>query len=172
MNLRKKNLRTVFFISLCFTLFTPALFPSIKLFFFAPFIIILFYQKPFIKCLWGALLSGLIVDLFSAHSHLGLHAINYITAVTILYKQRKHFFSDSATTLPLMIFFFSIIATLLQIPILYVFEQKISLSKSWILSDLILMPFFDALYGFVFFVLIDLIVIRIRHIKASRETET
>jgi rod shape-determining protein MreD len=153
MNLQKKKLWVVFLSSFFFTIWAPALFPQCRLFFFAPFIIILLYKKRFITCLWGALFCGLFIDLLSSYSHLGIHALNYTLTAGILYRQRRHFFADSPTTLPIMVYLFSLIATIIQLPLLYVFEQKLTISGEWIRTDLIFMPILDSFFAFILYIL-------------------
>lgn len=89
---------------------------------------------------------------------MGLHSINYILVASALYNQKKNFFADSLSTLPLMVFCFSVLSSLLQVPLLYIFEHKISISKSWITTDLILMPALDAVYGFCVFIVPEYIL--------------
>jgi rod shape-determining protein MreD len=153
MNLERKSIGFVFIASLFFVLCFPALFPSWRLMFFAPFLIILFYQKPFLTCLWISLLCGLLLDLLSSHVRIGMYAIDYCLTTWILYQQRRNFFADSLSTLPLMTFFFSVLATILQLGLIYVFQQKVIVSWQWVFTDLIYMPVFDALFAFSFFVL-------------------
>lgn len=153
MNLHKKNLWIVFIICFSLSIWIPAVLPQLRLVFFAPYLIILLYKRPLINCLWGALTCGLILDLLSAYQHLGLFALNYTLTIAVLYRQRRHFFSDSPSTLPIMVYLFSVISTAVQIPLLFVFEQKLKMNSSWIASDLLLMPFLDATYAFVLFIL-------------------
>lgn len=152
MNLRNKNLWIVFFVSLTLVIWLPPLAPSIRLFFFAPYLIICLYKHPFIRCLWASLSCGILVDLFSSYQHLGLTGLNYILSISILYSQRRNFFSDRPSTLPIMVYLFSIISSLIQLPILLIFEHRISISSSWIISDILLMPLLDALYAFSLYV--------------------
>lgn len=153
----------------CFALapviFLTPWFPEWPLTYFAPFLVITYYKKPFETCLWLSLICGLIMDLLSSHRHLGLFALNYCLVTTILYSQRQHFFEDSLSTLPIMCFFFAIVSTLIQIPLHHVFESPIVLAKDWWINDLIVMPGIDALYGFVWFTLPGLFLPR----KSNRE---
>jgi rod shape-determining protein MreD len=152
-SLENKNLTLALIVTLIPTLFFPTFFFHLPIMFFAPFLIILYYQKSYLTSLWGSLLCGLVLDLLAAHLHIGLHAISYCLATTILYKQRRNFFADSLTTLPIMTFFFSVISTVFQLGLMYTFGQGVKVSGYWIVTDLIYMPILDALYAYCCFVL-------------------
>lgn len=135
------------------TLFLPALIPNIHLLFFAPALIILYYKKPLVFCLWVSLFCGLLLDLLAGQHRLGLHAINYCLVTGLLYQQKRNFFEDSLTTLPIMTFFFAVLSTTIQVVLLYIFETGIAVSWEWVGIDLLIMPLFDAFYAFFFFTL-------------------
>lgn len=151
MSLDRKRLIAAFIIALCAFLFTPTLAPSFRLIFFAPFLIIVIYQKNMLKSLWIALLCGIIVDLFSYRTRLGTYALNYSLTIAILYHQKRNFFADSISTLPLMTYFFGVISTVVQVILLYIFESPLPFSWRWVFIDLFLMPAADAAYAFVCF---------------------
>ncbi|MBA3958583.1 MAG: mreD [Parachlamydiaceae bacterium] len=154
MNLERKRIDCALIVTLAAVLCAPVLIPTWPLMFFAPFLIILFYQKSYIACLWASLTAGLVLDLMSSQTHFGLYATSYVATAALLYKQRYNFFADRISTLPLMTFFFSVLATLLQIALIYAFEQKAGgISWHWLLTDLVAMPLLDAGFGFFFFVL-------------------
>ena len=131
----------------------PNFFPSLKLFFFVPFLIIVFYKKPLVSALWLSLFCGLFVDLVGDQQYLGLYSLNYCLCTLLLYPQKRHFFRDKVTTIPLMTFFFSVVSTLIQVFLVYSFEIGIPLSWKWVGTDLLAMPALDALYGYFFFTL-------------------
>lgn len=158
MNLDKKNTSLVFFTALLPTLIIPIFFPSIRVNYFIPFLVILFYKKPFIACLWASLGCGLILDLLSPHSKIGVNAINFTITTGLLYRQRRHFFADSISTLPIMTLFFSIFSTILQIFLVNLFEKHIAITKGWIVKDLLLMPTVDSIFAFCVYVLPSLII--------------
>jgi rod shape-determining protein MreD len=153
MNLRNKNLKLIFLTTCLFTLFLPTLFPFFHLLYFVPFLIIAIYKKSLSTCLWYSLLCGLLIDLLSDESRLGFYAMNYSLTIFLLYPQRKNFFSDSITTLPLMSFFFSVISTVIEIAYLSSTGRSPSLSMQWIMTDLLIMPVFDGVYAFMVFIL-------------------
>ncbi len=153
MNLQQKNLWIVLAVCLLLTVATPVFFPLLRIQFFSAFLVILLYNKPLIKCLWASLWCGCVLDLLSSQNHLGLHALTFTVTTWIFFSQRRHFFADSLSTLPLMTFLFSLVSTTLQTLQLAVFEHHLHLTKTWLLTDLLLFPLMDALYAFCFFVL-------------------
>ncbi|MEM1283274.1 MAG: mreD [Chlamydiota bacterium] len=153
MNLRTKNLKLIFLTTCLFTLFLPNLFPFVHLLYFVPFLVITIYQKPLTTCLWFSLICGLLLDLLSDGTRLGFYAMNYAVTSFALYPQRKNFFSDSITTLPIMSFFFSIISTIIELTYRSSTGKLPSLSIQWAFTDLLVMPAADAMYSFAVFIL-------------------
>lgn len=153
MNLERKSILLALLVAVCFTLFWPLVFPNWRLFFFAPFLVILYYRKSYLFCLWSALFCGLAFDLLVSDTRFGFHAIAYCLTTGILYGQRRNFFADSISTMPLMTFFFSFLATAIQAILLYIFEQRVEFSWRWAFTDLICMPAYDALFAFTWFIL-------------------
>lgn len=153
MNLSAKRLDLAFGITVLLTLLTPILVPAARLDFFAPYLIIVFYKCPRIKALWIAAGCGLFLDLLSTQSRLGIHALSFVLATAMLYPQRRHFFADSMSTLPIMTFLFSILSTISTVSLSLVLERDLLLTKGWVVTDLLIMPFFDAAYAFFAFIL-------------------
>lgn len=151
MNLENKPLSFVLPWTLLIVLCFPVLLPNWRIMAFAPCLVIIFYQKPLLTSLWIATVCGLLLDLLSSHSHLGLFSVSFCLTTALLYGQQKHFFADSISTLPLMTFFFSVISTTIQAMMLYAFEGKNVFSWSWATTDLLIMPLLDATYGFICF---------------------
>lgn len=144
---------TKFFTAFLPFLLIPLYFPSLKLQFFAPFLITILYKKPFFNALWWAFFTGLLQDLLSATHHLGLFGLGSCLTLTALRPLKKHFFEDSLSTIPLMTLFFSIFFTLLQVVLFSLFESSPPLSLKWIATDLFFFPLLDALYAFLLFTL-------------------
>ena len=138
---------------LFFTLFSQILEPSFRLTFFAPFLIIIFYQTSFLSSLYFALLAGLIIDIFSSPLRFGVYALNYTITTAFLYGQTKNYFADSLMTLPIMTFLFAVVSTILQICLLIVFSKVPNISIAWFFSDLLVMPAVDAVFAFCWFIL-------------------
>lgn len=153
MNIAQKSLFWTFLTALTFTLFSPIACPSLRLTYFAPFLIVLYYRKSFLVSLWGSLLCGLVLDLLSSKTHLGFYSLNYTLATSLLFHQRQNFFGDSLSTMPLMVFFFALLSCLIQTVLMVFFEKQFVLSWHWVASDLIVMPAGDAAYAFILFIL-------------------
>lgn len=156
MNLNKKNLSLAFFNCLFLTILMPVIAPSIRLMYFVPFLVILFYQKSFSYCLWYSFFCGLIIDLLSVQPPFGFYACNYTLATAIIYHQKRNFFADHLSTLPIMTVLFSCIATTLEVIFLYIFGTHVSIGLQWVFTDLLIMPACDALFGFLWFILIPM----------------
>jgi rod shape-determining protein MreD len=160
MNLSKASLGIIFTVSFLLTILIPAVYPNLRLMFFVPFLITAYYQKPLPLCLWFAFLCGILIDLLSVQAPFGFYAFNYIVATILLFPQRRNFFSDHLSTLPIMTFLFSVISTFLQIVFLYVLGQATNIGLGWVLTDLIIMPSLDALYSFFAFILIPIFILK------------
>lgn len=151
MSLYAKKLPLTFIICLLATLFMPAITSSIRLVFFAPFLVITFYQKSFFLSLCYALGCGVICDLLSADIRFGVHALSFCVTTLVLYQQKKNFFADSISTLPMMTFFFSVLTTLVDFITLYALQQPQLFSWEWVVCDLLVMPALDGLTAFLVF---------------------
>lgn len=156
MNLAKKYLIFAFIICFLSTLLMPVLFPRLRLMYFIPFLIILYYQRPFVRCLWYSFFCGLIIDLLSAQPPFGFYACNYTLATAIIYHQKRNFFADHLSTLPIMTFLFSCTLTILEVIFLNVFGLSMSLSWQWVFADLLILPAGDAIFAFLCFILIPM----------------
>lgn len=157
MNLEDKKVSIAFLITLFITVLLPVWFPIWNVQLFPSFLVILMYKRGLLVCLWCACACGLLLDLMSSTSHLGLIATSYAAAVAVLHRQRYIFFSDRISTLPLMTFFFSMLATIFLVGASYLFESRFPLSWNWAFTDLIVMPAVDAFCGFVLFVVPSLV---------------
>ncbi len=152
MSLNEKNILTSFLICLTLLLTLPVAFPSLKINFFIPFLIIVFYQKSLISSLWFAFGAGLILDLLSSHTHLGIFGADYLITTLLLYQRKRNFFSDSLSTLPIMTYLFAVTSTLVYLILIMLFENAAQLNFKWFYTDLIVMPVLDAVYACVIFI--------------------
>lgn len=157
-NLDSRRLDAVFIICLLLMVSVPAIMPQLRLSFCAPFLIITLYQKTLPTCLLLAFLCGFLLDLLSSNSRLGLYAFNFCVTLMILYPQRRNFFADSISTLPIMTFLFGIVSTMIMALLLYSIESRNVFSWPWVITDLICMPFLDGLYAFILFILPPLLI--------------
>lgn len=152
-HLSYKRLDIAFLISLLLTIFFPILFPSLKLMFFAPFLIIALYQRPLPFCLLLALVAGIVIDLLSSYHRFGITSLNYFICLLLLYPQKKHFFADRLSTLSLMTFSFSSLSLLIHYLI-----YPIPISWSWVMTDGMAMPLLDALFAFFLYTVPALLI--------------
>lgn len=153
MNLSRKNLLFTFFITLGLQLIAPSLFPQLKLKFFVPFLILAYYQRDLLGSLRYSFFCGLLIDLLSGPTKFGLYALTYTLTTALLYSQRLNLFADNAMTLPIMTFLFSLVSTVLEVCLLYIFGKPTPLSFHWFFSELLIMPLADTLYSFLVFIL-------------------
>jgi len=65
----------------------------------------------------------------------------------ILFNQRRNFFGDSLSTIPILTYLFSAVCTLLQGILINLFDKQSIFSLPWFGYDLLVMPAFDALFG-------------------------
>ena len=157
-SLSRKQLSLLFFITLALTLFMPVLMPGLNLIFFAPFLIVSYYQKSLLTCLWYALGCGLVLDLLCAEERIGFFALSFCLTTVVLYRQQQYFFADNASTLPIMTFFFSFLSTAVHAVLAYVLAKASSFSMEWVVTDLILMSAADALYALGVFVILPKLI--------------
>lgn len=162
-SLSRRQLSLLFFVTLSLTLFMPVLAPGLNLIYFAPFLIVSYYQKKLLTCLWYALGCGLVLDLLSAEVRIGFFALSFCLTTVVLYRQKQYFFADNASTLPIMTFFFSFLATVVHAVLANVLAKTTFFSMEWVATDLLLMPAADALYALAIFVALPkLIALRTR----------
>lgn len=162
MHLARCYIQMIGVVSLWSYLVIPFLFPFAKLTFFAPFLIVVYYQTTYLQSLWLSILCGLLIDCYSVHAFFGLNALGYCVTTVFLYPQKKFFFVDRLTTLPFMTFLFSISITGLFLLFAWILESKSLFFWNLFYADLVLMPIFDALYSFLIFVLPSFCLKRIR----------
>lgn len=143
----------LFLAGLFFTLTMPILFPMLHLLYFPAFLVRCLYTLPLSRTLWFAALSGLVIDLLSPNEKLGLNAASYLITLLILTRARRHFFEDSLSTLPILVFFFSAIQGAIHLLLTILMERPLPITPEFLLGDLILMPFLDALFAALVFTL-------------------
>lgn len=152
LNLTDKSLLLTFAVCALLTIAIPSLYPTMRLSYFIPFLVIVCYQMTLSRALWIAFGCGMVLDLLTAHTRLGLYAMDFCVTLAMLYPQRRNFFADSLSTLPIMTFLFSTLSTLVMAIMLYVIEMKSVFSWSWFLTDLLVLPAADALFAFAVFI--------------------
>ncbi len=147
---KKENFIKIKTILLFFISFFSMIFLSdFKFIFFAPILIFLFYNVSFLSILWIAAIFGFIQDLFSS-SFFGINAISYLISSMILYREKKYF-NDKPINLSIFTVIFSVIFSVLSPILFFIFDKKINLSITWLITDIVLYPLLDGIYAFLFF---------------------
>jgi hypothetical protein len=129
------------------------LFPFLRLTFLSPLLVLLFYRLSWHLATWVAVAGGVLMDLLSADGQFGLHALIYAMTAFLLYPLRHHFFEEKLTTIPLLSSFFGLLSALLFSIVGSLFERPITLSLTWIATDLLILPIADGCWAFVWFLL-------------------
>lgn len=136
----------IFLLGMVACLLAPIIW-HVRLFYFIPFLIVTFYQCSYVRSLWLSLFCGALVDIFSVHSFFGMNALTYTLTTAVLYPQRRYFFADRLTTLPLMTGLFSLISTGLLVFCVEVLEGQKLVTWSFIYTDFMVMPLYDTVYA-------------------------
>ena len=139
-----------FFLSLCALLLQGVLIPRLSILAFAPFLALVIMKQKYNKALWSSAFAGCIMDLLSDNP-MGLHALNYTLITAFLFQFRSYFSHDHPLHLSLFTGLISILSTLLQLTLLFLFERRVPFAGRWIFGDLLGMPIIDSFYAFVWF---------------------
>ncbi len=140
-----------FFLALFFALFGTAFFPSFRLFAFSPFLAILYHRVALLPALWVSLFCGCILDLFSSQFRFGIFGLDFAVTTLFLYTQKRHFFEDKPFAFSFFSALISSFQSLILVLLCYLIDRPLHLHLSWLVSDLIVMPFLDAIYAFIWF---------------------
>ncbi|HSX12731.1 MAG TPA: rod shape-determining protein MreD [Rhabdochlamydiaceae bacterium] len=140
------------FLLACFALcFSHLFLPTVHLFAFAPFFALLFLRKSFLFSIWTAVLCGLLMDLLNSKFHFGFCALNSCLTCLLVYSQKRNFFEDRLFSLACYTALISVVSSFIELGFLTLFEKQFPLKWPLVITDLMLMPAFDALYGFLWF---------------------
>lgn len=141
----------LFLFSLLMMLTLPIFLPQLHLLAFSPFLAFVCHHKPYFSSLCIAAGCGLLVDLFSSESRLGIYALSLCATTALLYPQKHHFFQDKPMALALFTALISATTTLVLMGVIAMFSRQVAISWLWLLVDLIIMPLADALYAYFIF---------------------
>jgi hypothetical protein len=133
------------------TLIFPVLVPKLRLTTFAPFLVLVLYQKTLVNSLWWALAIGCLLDLLSGYPRMGLLPLTYCLTIAALTFVKPYFFIEKFSTLPLMTMLFALLSTLILFALMTLFGQALQVTWRWIATDLLFFPLLDGLYGLVWF---------------------
>lgn len=151
------------------SIFCTAIFPQTHLFYYAPFLAILFIDSSLIMSLWVSCLCGFIIDALST-TPMGMHTLGYALLCFSLFRL-KRFFNDKPINIPIFTIILSMGFSIIEIILLSIFQKSLSFSGSWVLSDFIIMPIFDGIYSIILFVVPMKLIDFLKHqflIKLSR----
>jgi rod shape-determining protein MreD len=148
-------------------LMLPPLYPNARLVYFAPFLVTYYYQHSYLASTWMAFACGLIVDLLS-DQRFGVNAFVYVLTTLMLYRQRRHFFSDSVFTLPIMVYLFAFISTFFLGLMAYLEAKGAVGDIKSAITGLVLMPLFDFVYALVLFTMTSRLLTSQRGRRRSR----
>jgi rod shape-determining protein MreD len=140
-----------FFLSLLAWILQGVLIPKLSLLAFSPFLAYAILLKRFHKALLWATAAGCLVDLTS-QDPMGLHALNYVLTTALLHKIKSPFSAEQTLHVSCLTGLVSFLSTVLQLVLLFLFEQRIPFDFWGTTLDLFAMPFLDAFYGFVWLV--------------------
>ncbi len=164
MNLRLLPIKLTFgltlFLFLLFACFKPPYLPPFN--YFTPFLICMIYRSDKNRALWLAAACGFILDLFSSYTHFGFYSVSNVVALWLFYGMRRHFFADHLTTLPILTALYSLLLTTIELLLLFLLDQGISLTWQWMVFDGIVLSVADALYALLGFVLPLWLLMRLR----------
>ncbi len=148
--MRHLSLWISFSLAFFFAVVGTALFPEIRVWAFAPFLAILFHRVSFSKALWISFFCGLLIDCLSSQLRFGLFALSHVFVSVLLYREKRHFFEEKALALSLFATLISAFLSLFFMLFSY-WSEAIEWSITLALSDLVLMPFLDGVYAFLWF---------------------
>ena len=137
--------------SLLLSILTPIYLPNLHIATFAGLLTIIYTNRSYPLSLWISLFIGFYFDLMASKLPLGFYSLSYCLAVTIVYSYRRFFLLEKWWIFPLYSAIFSFASTLVQIILLAIFNAKIPIRFSMIISDLGIMPLVDALFTLCFF---------------------
>ncbi len=119
----------------------------------APLLVTACYRKPLIDTLYIAAAHGTLLDLLSAELPLGTQATAMVLSVLLLYQCKQFLFADSLSTVPIMTAILSLTSTSTLLLFRYAIGTPIPLTGAFVVTDLLLLPFLDALLALVGFTL-------------------
>ena len=150
--MKKLPLIACFLLALAYLFLGTAFFPQFRIWPFAPFLALCFYRVSFKKALWLSFFSGLLMDIFSSQFKFGLFAFDHVLITTFLYAQKRHFFEDKVIAFSLYTALVSCLLSFFLLILSSLSDKQITITFPVLLSDIIFMPFLDALYAFFWFI--------------------
>jgi hypothetical protein len=125
--------------------------PGLHLNFFAPFLVQVYYAKPFEKALRWAVLCGVIFDFMASEHRFGIMTLTAVVTTFLLYAQKKHFFEDKS--LAFLLFSAATSATFfaIQFTLITLLDKGLHMTAWRFCLDLAVMALLDGLFAFLWF---------------------
>ena len=148
--MRSLSLWIPFCLACIFALWGGVMFPQAKVWVFSPFLAITFHRLSFSRSLWISFFCGLLIDCLSSQFSFGWFACVHVLGTFFLFRRKRHFFEDK----PFALSFYSALLSLFfssSVLLLSFWHRKIPITPPLLFSELLFMPFLDALYAFLWF---------------------
>lgn len=140
-----------FALALLLTLVVPSFFSKVEVSFLIPPLVMSFYFVSLKNGAWQALACGLFLDSVNLMPRLAFLGSTYLATTLILYSVRLYFFKDAFSTLGIMTYLFSVMASLIQALVALLLDFPFTLTLTWLFCDCFIMPLLDAAFAVVFF---------------------
>lgn len=124
----------------------PCFFPFLRVYVFLPFFLLLITSSELTTCLWISLGVGIFTNLLSSHQ-LGIDSLAYIVSSSILYRYKGFIFFEKPLHFSCFTAIYSILFSIIFSICYFLFDRRLPISGKWFVSDIILCPCIDALYG-------------------------
>ncbi len=148
----------LFFYTIFLATSLPILIPSIQIFYFIPLLLLSLNFCTLVGSLWLALFTGCFIDLLSANTHFGIHALTYCVCIYSIRAMKPYFFEDSILTLPTMTFLFTVNVNLMYSLLSSGFGPGTYNSWQSIVPTFIGVPLIQAFYALIAFSLPGLLL--------------
>lgn len=123
---------------------------SFPIHFLAAPCVMMLYTASQSNCMLVAFASGLMLDCLTLTPYLGFMGISWLIAMRFLYPWRLYFFKDSLSTLAIMTYLYMLLTSITEgLVALLLDVASPLLSLRWFISDVLLMPLADAIWGSV-----------------------
>jgi rod shape-determining protein MreD len=136
-----------FIITTFIAILQPSIFPLIRLLAYAPLFALLCMKTSRQMAMFVTIITGLIIDLCTT-TPFGFNCLIYSLTMLLMYDQKK-FFADKILSLSLYTIFISVSITIIRYVLCFIFSLPLFFSFYTILSDIILMPILDGIYGMI-----------------------
>lgn len=149
MKITSRQLIILFLLAYCLTLLFPALFPFIALRPLIPIFLLTLYSCPQLRSMQLAAIYGLMIDLSIPETPFGSFCLIYTLTMGIIYGQKRTFFEDHPTTIPILSLEISILLSLMEFALMAIIGKPLAISWGWVLLDLLVYSGLDALFSMV-----------------------